>query len=337
MDNKRIGKTIKDLRLQKGLSQGDVAKICSITTQAVSKWERGESIPDISSLESLSNLYGVSINHIINSDAVVIPSKPRNSLIYQMIIIILAIVVFIFPMYVKDDDVRSGFNLIVSGTYGTLIQAIRVSFLVYVGLLVHTVIMYVNKGTYNKVNLGISMTLTIATMISNGIAISQSNNLVDSMEFLVGFSVIILIINVYEFVRKLYISTSNINAINTISFTTHVLNLSMIVYFFALLGMIDYDLDHSLTGSFEWYLLFSAIPIMISIGLHITYTLAKSYTDKLSRLVLILPMIGSVLTYFMFMIFVDKHRYTDDIFILLILLTIQALPLTMIVYKQKVR
>lgn len=91
MDMIKIGKTIKELRLSKGFSQGDVAKICNITAPAVSKWERGESIPDISSLECLSQLYGVTINEIINSSAVIVEAKEQTTNKYKILTIVLSI------------------------------------------------------------------------------------------------------------------------------------------------------------------------------------------------------------------------------------------------------
>lgn len=96
MDNIRIGKTIKELRVNKGLSQKDVANICNITAPAVSKWERGESIPDISSLESLSHLFGVSINELINSKAEIKIIANKQNLLYKIVIGVLAIILIVF-------------------------------------------------------------------------------------------------------------------------------------------------------------------------------------------------------------------------------------------------
>ncbi|MEG2601903.1 MAG: helix-turn-helix transcriptional regulator, partial [Carnobacterium sp.] len=45
-----IGKKIKELRLSKKLTQKDLAKILNVTPQAISKWERNESNPDIQML-----------------------------------------------------------------------------------------------------------------------------------------------------------------------------------------------------------------------------------------------------------------------------------------------
>ena len=56
-----IGSFLQKLRKEDNLTQKDIAMLCNVTTQAVSKWERGDSIPDIEILEKLSILYLLSI------------------------------------------------------------------------------------------------------------------------------------------------------------------------------------------------------------------------------------------------------------------------------------
>ncbi|MBQ9980569.1 MAG: helix-turn-helix domain-containing protein [Oscillospiraceae bacterium] len=65
MDNIRTGAFIKELRKEKGLTQKELADALHITDRAVSKWERGLCAPDISTLESLSAILGVTISEII--------------------------------------------------------------------------------------------------------------------------------------------------------------------------------------------------------------------------------------------------------------------------------
>ena len=48
MDQERIGKTIKELRTKNNLSQKEFADKYNVTYQAVSKWENGKNIPDLS-------------------------------------------------------------------------------------------------------------------------------------------------------------------------------------------------------------------------------------------------------------------------------------------------
>lgn len=61
LNMEKFGRRLADLRHQSGKKQREVADALGVTTQAVSKWERGLSCPDILILDELSSLLGVSI------------------------------------------------------------------------------------------------------------------------------------------------------------------------------------------------------------------------------------------------------------------------------------
>ena len=58
---------IFELRTQKGLSQEELAEKIFVTRQAVSRWENGETIPNVDALKLLSKLFDVSINTLLGS------------------------------------------------------------------------------------------------------------------------------------------------------------------------------------------------------------------------------------------------------------------------------
>ena len=58
---------IYELRTKKGLSQEELADKVFVTRQAVSRWETGETIPNIDTLKELSQLFDVSINTLLGS------------------------------------------------------------------------------------------------------------------------------------------------------------------------------------------------------------------------------------------------------------------------------
>ncbi len=60
-----FGKRIAILRRKAGLSQSDLAEKLGVTSQAVSKWECGNAVPDIDILLELSHLYKVTINEML--------------------------------------------------------------------------------------------------------------------------------------------------------------------------------------------------------------------------------------------------------------------------------
>lgn len=68
MNKEKMGFFLASLRNEKNLTQQDEADIFSITPQAISKWESGQSVPDVETLEKLSSFYSVSINEILNGE-----------------------------------------------------------------------------------------------------------------------------------------------------------------------------------------------------------------------------------------------------------------------------
>lgn len=61
-----IGKRIKELRIESGLTQEALASKIGVSFQAVSKWENGRSQPDLGTLSLLSKTLNVSIDYLIN-------------------------------------------------------------------------------------------------------------------------------------------------------------------------------------------------------------------------------------------------------------------------------
>ncbi|MBQ4065694.1 MAG: helix-turn-helix transcriptional regulator, partial [Clostridia bacterium] len=59
LDVKAIGNRIKDLRKERGLSQGAFAEALGVSFQAVSGWERGIAAPDLENLMKIAAFFGV--------------------------------------------------------------------------------------------------------------------------------------------------------------------------------------------------------------------------------------------------------------------------------------
>ncbi len=60
---------IKELRIKKGLTQVQLAKLCDVHQTAVSQWEKGRTDPDKDSLKILSEVFGVSVDTIMGISA----------------------------------------------------------------------------------------------------------------------------------------------------------------------------------------------------------------------------------------------------------------------------
>jgi uncharacterized protein YjbI with pentapeptide repeats len=63
LNSNSIGNKIAAARKKASLSQADLAQQVSISAQAVGKWERGESMPDITTLNRLAEILGVDLNY----------------------------------------------------------------------------------------------------------------------------------------------------------------------------------------------------------------------------------------------------------------------------------
>ncbi len=63
-----IAKNICDLRTGAGMTQLALAEVLSYSDKAISKWERGESVPDIFMLKRIADYFGVSVDYLLEDE-----------------------------------------------------------------------------------------------------------------------------------------------------------------------------------------------------------------------------------------------------------------------------
>lgn len=68
MNQEKIGQFIKKIRKDNNLTQNEFATKLGVTFQAVSKWENGKSIPDISTLQLISKTFSVDIADLLDGE-----------------------------------------------------------------------------------------------------------------------------------------------------------------------------------------------------------------------------------------------------------------------------
>lgn len=77
-----IADRLKELRKKAGYSQEQLAELLDISRQAVSKWESGQGNPDIENVIRLTEIYGVSADHILlgreENEASKVPEPQEN-------------------------------------------------------------------------------------------------------------------------------------------------------------------------------------------------------------------------------------------------------------------
>ena len=62
---KTLGAMIAELRKQHGMTQLELAEKMGVTDKAVSKWERGESVPDVLTLVQLAEVFDVTVDELL--------------------------------------------------------------------------------------------------------------------------------------------------------------------------------------------------------------------------------------------------------------------------------
>ena len=65
MDNKKTGNLISTIRKDKGLTQKQLADNLGVSNATISKWETGKGFPDISLLEPLASVLGITVSEIL--------------------------------------------------------------------------------------------------------------------------------------------------------------------------------------------------------------------------------------------------------------------------------
>ena len=75
-----ISKNIKALRMQKGLTQKELADLLHVTSQAVSRWEKGDVEPSIDTISEMASIFEVTTDEIIGGP----DKKPKPEIVTEV-------------------------------------------------------------------------------------------------------------------------------------------------------------------------------------------------------------------------------------------------------------
>ena len=79
MEQAMIGKFISPCRTEKGLTQMQLAEKLNITNRAVSKWETGKSMPDVSLMLDLCNILDITVNELLSGERIIMEDYQKRA------------------------------------------------------------------------------------------------------------------------------------------------------------------------------------------------------------------------------------------------------------------
>lgn len=131
--NEIIAANISELRKASGMTQNDLAEKLNYSDKAVSKWERGESVPDISVIKAIADNFNVTVDYLLTREhkayqeekKEIRKRKKGNRLIITLISVVLVWLVAVF-LYMNFDSFLSELR----GTWLVFIYAVPISCIV---------------------------------------------------------------------------------------------------------------------------------------------------------------------------------------------------------------
>ena len=136
MNQEKIGNLIKKIRKNNNLTQKQLADKYGVTYQAVSKWENGKNIPDISLIKQMSKDFNIEIEDILEGKV----NQKKNRKIIIIIIVLLLLISIIF-LIMKEDNFSfstlssqcANYNITGSIAYNNTKSSIYISDINYCG------------------------------------------------------------------------------------------------------------------------------------------------------------------------------------------------------------
>lgn len=111
MEEKSIGKFIKQLRKEKNLSQKDLGDILGVSSKTISKWECGNGMPDITLLDKLSKSLDINIEELLTCEKHIKEDNFKNKRKYLShikiiipILLLLIIAIIFIPKINKEKN-----------------------------------------------------------------------------------------------------------------------------------------------------------------------------------------------------------------------------------------
>jgi transcriptional regulator with XRE-family HTH domain len=108
---KDLGTILKEQRQLKGLTQKELAQETNVSHQAISRWERNDSTPDVKNLITLSNLYGISLDNLVKPDEVMFDELHVKKEVFIILALILGLLTIIMSAFVSSFYINNSSHL----------------------------------------------------------------------------------------------------------------------------------------------------------------------------------------------------------------------------------
>ena len=117
MKQQTLGMMITSLRKEQGMTQLELAEKMGVTDKAVSKWERDLSCPDVNSLPKLAEIFGISVDELMQIKSKVHPDNKSSKidaiipLILKAVALAMGVAVLVLSI-LHEIDMYSGCGML---------------------------------------------------------------------------------------------------------------------------------------------------------------------------------------------------------------------------------
>jgi len=143
MKENKIAELLISLRKQRGLTQSDLSDKLDVSYQAVSKWERGENLPDAFTLVELAKIYGITVDEILHGKVIEKKDIAKDNKRKKAILIFAVALIIMSPVSIFLYGVDN---------YQLYVPAILIVTAISVGLMIYVTVNSERISSYETVD-----------------------------------------------------------------------------------------------------------------------------------------------------------------------------------------
>ncbi len=175
----KLHEKIMIYRKKNGLSQEGLAEKIGVSRQAVSKWETGEALPEVTKLKALAETFGVSVDFLLDEtkdEFINFETKGKVTLSEKRINFVDKIsdsLTINFPIFFKKHGWLSGILLIIYGIYKVLTCAFSLSSFAKISSVINSYMPTYGATGFAIIVTGFQIIVGIACIIAGAVIIKK--------------------------------------------------------------------------------------------------------------------------------------------------------------------